>query len=425
MHLTANSNGLSCQDRPKDNSITSEHLSNGHSQPEIIAESRKLADVLAQVEMVAPTDCIVLLQGETGTGKEVVAEMIHNHSPRRMHPLVKVNCAAIPSGLLESELFGHERGAFTGAMAQRLGRFELADKGTLFLDEVGDIPLELQPKLLRVLQEQEFERLGGTRTIRTHVRLIAATHRNIEKLVQEEKFRMDLLYRLNVFPITLPPLRERIEDIPHLVRHFTSKYARQFNKQIDTIPPSAMEALMTYSWPGNIRELQNFIERAVIVSRGPALDPPVRELVRLTREVPAEPVTLKDAERAHILRTLEKTNGQLAAPPSCSASLAPRSSIGLDDWVSSCREAARRERCSLKRANISSIAVQSWKASHACSRSIARSSDGSAGGGGYFIFHADIASTRICATSRLRNHFLFGITYHGARSVLHSLSAAS
>jgi formate hydrogenlyase transcriptional activator len=229
-----------------------------------------------------------------------------------MHPLVKVNCAAIPSGLLESELFGHERGAFTGATAQRLGRFELADKGTLFLDEVGDIPLELQPKLLRVLQEQAFERLGGTRTIRTHVRLIAATHRNIEKLVDEEKFRVDLLYRLNVFPIHLPPLRERVEDIPHLIRQFTNKYARQFNRQIDTIPPCAMEALMNYSWPGNIRELQNFIERAVILSRGRALDLPVGELVRLTCEVPAEPVTLKDAERAHILRTLEKTNGQLA-----------------------------------------------------------------------------------------------------------------
>jgi formate hydrogenlyase transcriptional activator len=286
--------------------------SNPHSEPQIIAESRKLRDVLTQVEMVAPTDCTVLLQGETGTGKEVVAELIHNRSPRREQPLIKVNCAAIPAGLLESELFGHERGAFTGAMAQRLGRFELADKGTLFLDEVGDIPLELQPKLLRVLQEQQFERLGGTRTVHTHVRLIAATHRNLARMVDEGKFRADLLYRLNVFPITLPPLRERAEDIPHLVRHFTSKYADQFHKDIDSIPSAAMDSLLNYSWPGNIRELQNFIERSVILSRGSVLDPPVNELIRLNHEVPAEPVTLKDAERAHILRTLEKTSGQLA-----------------------------------------------------------------------------------------------------------------
>jgi len=308
MYSTANLNRLPIEDRP----FASDGTSSGHSAPNIIAESRKLRDVLTQVELVAPTDCTVLLQGETGTGKEVVAEIIHNHSARRDQPLIKVNCAAIPSGLLEAELFGHERGAFTGAVAQRLGRFELADKGTLFLDEVGDIPLELQPKLLRVLQTQEFERLGGTRTVRTHVRLIAATHRNIEQMVDEEKFRVDLMYRLNVFPITIAPLRERIEDIPCLVRHFTAMYAQKFNRRIDTIPDNAMLSLLNYSWPGNIRELQNFIERAVILSRGTTLDLPVKELIRLNHEVPAEPVTLKDAERAHILRTLEKTKGQLA-----------------------------------------------------------------------------------------------------------------
>src|ERR1700736_1204089 len=222
MHSSTNSNR---------ESFTSDMTSNPHSEPEIIAQSQKLRDVLAQAEMVAPTDCTVLLQGETGTGKEVVAELIHNRSPRRDQALIKVNCAAIPGGLLESELFGHERGAFTGAMAQRLGRFELADKGTLFLDGGGDIPLELQPKLLRVLHEQQFERLGGTRTVQTHVRLIAATHHNLVQMVEEGKFRGDFLSRLNVFPIPPPPLRERVEDIPFLARYFTGKYARQFNKQ--------------------------------------------------------------------------------------------------------------------------------------------------------------------------------------------------
>jgi formate hydrogenlyase transcriptional activator len=312
MHSTANSNGPSSRDWPTEASVRSEKTSGAYTQPEIIVESRRLRDVLEQVQMVAPTDCTVLLQGETGTGKEVVTEMIHNLSPRREQALIKVNCAAIPNGLLESELFGHEKGAFTGAMAQRLGRFEMADKGTLFLDEVGDIPLELQPKLLRVLQQQEFERLGGTRTVHTHVRLIAATHRDLARLAEEGQFRADLLYRLNVFPISIPPLRERVEDIPSLVRHFTTKYADKFNKQIDAIPAAAMDSLMSYSWPGNIRELQNIIERAVILSRGPVLDLPAQELIRLKREIPAEPITMKDAERAHILRTLAKTNGQLA-----------------------------------------------------------------------------------------------------------------
>ena len=284
----------------------------GQGVQEIVAESRKLREVINLADMVAATDCTALIQGETGTGKELIAGLIHDHSPRRQHILIKVNCAAIPLGLLESELFGHERGAFTGAVAQRLGRFELADKGSLFLDEVGDIPLELQPKLLRVLQEREVERLGSTRTIQTNVRLIAATHRNLIQMVSEGRFREDLFYRLNVFPITLPALRDRPEDIPHLVWHYTNKYARQLNRQIASISPAAMDSLVSYSWPGNIRELQNFIQRAVILSRGSVLEPPIRELIHLTHEVAAEPVTLRDAERAHILRILERTNGQLA-----------------------------------------------------------------------------------------------------------------
>ena len=292
--------------------FTPNRASLGRGEQKIIAESRKLKEVLSQAEMVATTNCTVIIQGDTGTGKELIAGFLHNHSPRRQQALIKVNCAAIPLGLLESELFGHERGAFTGAMAQRLGRFELADKGSLFLDEVGDIPMELQPKLLRVLQEQEFERLGGTRTIRTNVRLIAATHRNLAQMVEKGTFRQDLFYRLSVFPITVPALRDRPEDIPHLVWHYTNKYARQFNRQIESIPVAAMESMVNYSWPGNIRELQNFIERAVILSRGSVLEPPVSELIRLNHKEPTEPITLRDAERAHILRTLEKTNGQLA-----------------------------------------------------------------------------------------------------------------
>jgi formate hydrogenlyase transcriptional activator len=292
--------------------FTPNRASLGRGEQEIIAESRKFKEVLSQAEMVATTNCTVIIQGDTGTGKELIAGFIHNHSPRRQQALIKVNCAAIPLGLLESELFGHERGAFTGAMAQRLGRFELADKGSLFLDEIGDIPMELQPKLLRVLQEQEFERLGGTRTIQTNVRLIAATHRNLAEMVEKGTFRQDLFYRLSVFPLTVPALRDRPEDIPHLVWHYTNMYARQFNRQIESIPVAAMESMVNYSWPGNIRELQNFIERAVILSRGSVLDPPVRELIRLNHQVPVELITLRDVERAHIVRTLEKTNGQLA-----------------------------------------------------------------------------------------------------------------
>ncbi len=288
---------------------------------EIVGESPTLRSVLQQVETVAPTDSTVLIQGETGTGKELIARAIHNLSPRREHTFVKVNCAAIPSGLLESELFGHERGAFTGAIAQRIGRFELAHGGTIFLDEVGDIPLELQPKLLRVLQEQEFERLGSTRTIRVDVRLVAATNRDLAEMVAAHTFRSDLYYRLRVFPLVMPPLRERQEDIPALVRYFVQKYARRMNRAVETIPSEALDVLVHYDWPGNIRELENLIERAVIVSPGPVLRVPLTEL-----KVPAEPtesdaLTLKAAEREHILKALEATNWVLGGPRGAAARL--------------------------------------------------------------------------------------------------------
>jgi formate hydrogenlyase transcriptional activator len=279
--------------------------------PEIIGTSSSLREVLTQSEMVASTDCTALILGETGTGKELIAKLIHNNSNRRHRPFIKLNCAAIPSGLLESELFGCERGAFTGAVAQRLGRFELAHKGTMFLDEVGDIPLELQPKLLRVLQEQEFERLGSSRTMQTDVRVIAATHRDLWRMVTEGKFREDLFYRLNVFPIDIPPLRQRVEDIPLLVRYFTTYYAHRLNKQIEVVSSETMDALSRYAWPGNIRELQNFVERAVILSRGLELTPPLAELTRLKESVQSEPTTLREVERAHISRMLRQANGEL------------------------------------------------------------------------------------------------------------------
>ncbi len=231
----------------------------------IVGQSQALREVLDLVEMVAATDSTVLLLGETGTGKELIARAIHDHSRRRSHTFVKVNCAAIPSGLLESELFGHERGAFTGAIEQRAGRIELADQGSLFLDEIGDIPLELQPKLLRVLQEKEYERLGSTRTKNVNVRVVAATHRNLEEMILQQQFRSDLYYRLNVFPITIPALRERADDIPLLVRHFVRQFAQRMNKTVEAISPETMEALVRYPWPGNIRELQNIIERAVVI----------------------------------------------------------------------------------------------------------------------------------------------------------------
>ena len=291
-----------------------------HNFDEIIGESPILKRVLKQVETVAPTNSTVLIQGETGTGKELIARALHNLSSRQDNAFVKVNCAAIPLGLLESELFGHERGAFTGAISQKAGRFELANKGTLFLDEVGDIPLELQPKLLRVLQEQEFERLGGTRTIRVDVRIVAATSRNLEEMVAEGKFRGDLYYRLNVFPLALPSLRERPEDIPTLVRHFVEKYAQLMNKKIANVPDEAMEALQDYSWPGNIRELQNFIERAVILTQGPTLRAPLSELKRLSGPR-TRTGTLEDVEREHILQVLEETRWVVGGPRGAAARL--------------------------------------------------------------------------------------------------------
>ncbi len=288
---------------------------------EIVGESPTLRSVLKQVETVAPTDSTVLIQGETGTGKELIARAIHNLSPRREHTFVKVNCAAIPAGLLESELFGHERGAFTGAIAQRLGRFELANGGTIFLDEVGDIPLELQPKLLRVLQEQAFERLGSTRTISVDVRLVAATNRDLAEMVAARTFRNDLYYRLHVFPLVMPPLRERQEDIPALVRYFVQKYARRMNREVETIPTETLDALVHYAWPGNIRELENLIERAVIVSPGPILRVPLSDMKLSAEPVSAETLTLVAAEREHILKALEATNWVLAGPRGAAARL--------------------------------------------------------------------------------------------------------
>jgi len=282
---------------------------------EIIGQSTALKRVLHQVETVAPTDSAVLICGETGTGKELVARAIHELSGRRGRTFVKLNCAAIPTGLLESELFGHERGAFTGAITQRVGRFELADGGTLFLDEVGDIPLELQPKLLRVLQEQEFERLGSTRTKRVDVRVVAATNRTLEEMVAAGTFRNDLYYRLNVFPITLPPLRDRREDIPPLVRYFVQKFARRMNKSIETIPADTMAALSAYAWPGNVRELENAIERAVILTTGPALRVAASEFRdRTVAPSAGAMMTLEAAEREAILRALQESNWVLGGP---------------------------------------------------------------------------------------------------------------
>jgi formate hydrogenlyase transcriptional activator len=293
---------------------------------EIVGEGTALKRALAQVELVAPAGTTVLVLGETGTGKELIARAIHNLSPRRERTFVKVNCAAIPSGLLESELFGHERGAFTGALNQKIGRFELADRGTLFLDEVGDIPLELQPKLLRVLQEQEFERLGSNKTLRVDVRVVAATNSDLAKLVAERTFRSDLYYRLNVFPITIPALRERRDDVPLLVRYFVQKYSRRQNKIVEYIPADTMDALVNYDWPGNVRELENLIERAVLLSRGKELRVPLAELKNSALSAPPEfslplatapsvPIaTMEEAERQHILRALRQTEWRISGP---------------------------------------------------------------------------------------------------------------
>jgi formate hydrogenlyase transcriptional activator len=288
---------------------------------QIIGSSAALESVLEQVERVAPTDSTVLIQGETGTGKELIARAIHNLSGRCGRPFIKLNCAAIPFDLLESELFGHERGAFTGAIAQKIGRFELADKGTLFLDEVGDIPPGLQPKLLRVLQEQEFERLGSARTHQVDVRLVAATNRNLADMVKRNEFRSDLYYRLNVFPIPLPPLRARREDIPALVEHFVEIYARRMGKEIEDISPETMSALVSYQWPGNIRELQNFMERSVILTSGSVLHPPLASLRIASEAESLGPITLEDAERDHIRKTLEHTRWVVAGPNGAAARL--------------------------------------------------------------------------------------------------------
>jgi formate hydrogenlyase transcriptional activator len=298
---------------------------------EIIGESPALGQILSQIERVAPTDSTILIRGETGTGKELIARAIHNLSGRRNRTLVKVNCAAIPMGLLESELFGHERGAFTGAISQRIGRFELAHQGTLFLDEVGDIPFELQPKLLRVLQEQQFERLGSTRTQQVDVRLVAATNCDLEKMVADRQYRSDLYYRLNVFPVTIPPLRERPEDIPLLVRFFAQRFARRMKKPIESVSASTSATLARYHWPGNVRELENVIERAVILSRGPELEVPLGELkvtpapepvVRAKPEAAASgSSTLQSVERDHILQVLEETKWLVAGPAGAAAKL--------------------------------------------------------------------------------------------------------
>jgi formate hydrogenlyase transcriptional activator len=289
---------------------------------EIVGRSAPLQRALRQVEVVAPTDSGVLIQGETGTGKELIARAIHNLSSRHDRPFIKLNCAAIPSGLLESELFGHEKGAFTGAIMRKAGRFEVADKGTLFLDEVGDIPLELQPKLLRVLQEHEFERLGSTRTQQVDVRVIAATHRDLKQMCEEGKFRSDLYYRLHVFPLHVPPLRDRREDIPILVRHYVDKYARRMNRSIETIPSHAMEIFANYSWPGNVRELQNFIERAVILSPGSVLRPPLAELKQGSLPSPNPKLSsAEEVERERVLQAIRASNWVIGGPNGAAARL--------------------------------------------------------------------------------------------------------
>jgi formate hydrogenlyase transcriptional activator len=335
----------------KEKAYLEEEARTEHNFEDIVGRSAALRQVLEQVETVAPTGSTVLIRGETGTGKELIARALHDLSPRRERTFVKLNCAAIPTGLLESELFGHEKGAFTGAISQKVGRFELAHRGTLFLDEVGDIPPELQPKLLRVLQEQEFERLGSTKTIRVDVRLVAATNRDLAAMVADGCFRSDLYYRLNVFPLVLPPLRERRDDIPPLVRHFTQRFARRMGRRIETIPSTVMEALVRYRWPGNIRELQNVIERAVILSPGSSLQVPLRDLENreqkseiggqksevgdpkpegdLTSDLrsPTSGLTLAEAEREHILGALRETGWVVGGPKGAACRLGMKRSM--------------------------------------------------------------------------------------------------
>jgi formate hydrogenlyase transcriptional activator len=301
----------------------------GSGLPRIVGNSAALGRVLDMVRIVGPTDATVLINGETGTGKELIAEAIHRCSDRSNGPFVKVNCAAIPAGLLESELFGHERGAYTGAVVRTIGRFERANRGTLFLDEIGDLPLELQPKLLRVMQERQFERLGSAATIHTDVRVICATHRNLIEMVDERQFRADLFYRLSVFPIELPPLRERPEDIRFLAHHFAMNYAARMRKRITAISEEFMEALVRHSWPGNVRELQNFIERSVILCRGSVLNGSLPALTSTTPDDPmlpkaSAPVTLEEAERSHIFEALLQTAGMVGGPNGAAARLGLR-----------------------------------------------------------------------------------------------------
>jgi formate hydrogenlyase transcriptional activator len=291
-----------------------EELNTEYQFEEIVGDSVGLKRVLKQVETVASTDATVLILGETGTGKDLIARAIHQMSPRRDRSLVKLNCAAIPTGLLESELFGHEKGAFTGAIMQKIGRLELATKGTFFLDEVGDLPLELQPKILRALQEKEFERLGGTKTIPVDVRLVAATNRDLAKMVANGQFRADLYYRLRVFPVSVPPLRERPGDIPLLVNYFVAKHARRMKRHIESVPRDVMQALIKWSWPGNVRELENFIERAVILSQNKVLRAPLAELQILEEPGKSDDPNLEAAEREHILRMLREARGMIGGP---------------------------------------------------------------------------------------------------------------
>jgi formate hydrogenlyase transcriptional activator len=300
------------RERDRIESVEEEHVELKQDFEEMVGSSAALKRILQQAEVVAPTDATVLILGETGTGKELVARAVHRMSPRRNFPFISLNCAAIPTGLLESELFGYERGAFTGALQQKIGRFEMAHRGTLFLDEVGDIPLDLQPKLLRALQEKSFERLGGTKTIPIDVRLLAATNRNLTQMMGDKLFRSDLYYRLKVFPITTPPLRDRPEDIPMLARHFTKKYAAKMDREIDNIPTSTMQALVKWHWPGNIRELENFIERAVILSRGPVLRAPIGELQQGVA-AGGSGATLEEVEREHIISALRASDGVVTA----------------------------------------------------------------------------------------------------------------
>jgi formate hydrogenlyase transcriptional activator len=297
--------------------------------PDLIGSSERFQALLEDVRVVAPAECAVLVQGETGTGKEVIARAIHNSGPRQRGPFVALNCAAIPGALLESELFGHERGAFTGAVEQTIGRFQAAHGGTLFLDEIGDLPLELQPKLLRVLQEQQYERLGSTRTLRADVRVIAATNQDLWRMVEEKTFRADLYYRLSVFPISLPPLRERKDDIPSLVKHFVQRFSRQMGKSIDEVPDGVMEIIKRHHWPGNIRELQNFIERSVIMTSGRVLSPRITELKLLMQATVSAPSqTLSDAERAHIIGILREANWVVGGRDGAAARLGlPRTTL--------------------------------------------------------------------------------------------------